>query len=355
MKQKSRFAVRKRGQDGSYRFSILLVQHKGLAMLVRSLLSIAIVFVLAGSSQGQETKAKPDPRIAPIQSMIGSYVEAFNEKKLDKVTGFWAEDCTYTDRTTGERVESREAMQADLKNVFEEQPKLKLAGTVDRVKFVTDDVAQVEGQTVMGSPELEPVRMLFSAILVKKGEGWQISSMEESAVPEVATPYEALKQLDWLVGRWVDQSGTATVENRVRWSNSAAFLIRSFTMHTDNGIAQEGTQVIGWDPRAKQIRSWAFNSDGSFGEGLWSKSGNDWLIKSSQTLQDGKAASGTYVLEKVNDDTLRIRLIGHTIDGAPQPASDAVTMMRSELPPTEEGEEATTESTSADSEAKPKP
>ena len=29
------------------------------------------------------------------------------------------------------------------------------------------------------------------------------------------------------------------------------------------------TQRIGWDPAAKQIRSWEFDSEGGFGEGTW--------------------------------------------------------------------------------------
>lgn len=323
--------------------------------LKRCLLSVAVVLVVAGSSSGQEANAKPDPRVESVQSMIAAYVEAFNAQQLEKIAQLWAEDCSYTDRTTGERVEGREGLQADLQKVFNEQPKLKLAGTVERVKFITDHVAQVEGQTVMGGPDLEPVRMLFSAILVKKGETWQFSSLEESAVPAVSSPYQALKQLDWLVGRWVDQGEQATVENQIRWSANATFLIRSTTVHTESGIAQQGTQVIGWDPRAQQIRSWVFNSDGSFGEGFWSKSGNDWLIKSSQTLPDGKAASGTYVLEKVNPETLRVRLIGHTIDGAPQPAAEAVTMLRAELleESTDNTEKAATDETRDNSEAKP--
>ena len=32
-----------------------------------------------------------------------------------------------------------------------------------------------------------------------------------------------------------------------------------------------GTQLIGWDPRIRQIRSWVFDSDGGFSEALWSQ------------------------------------------------------------------------------------
>jgi uncharacterized protein (TIGR02246 family) len=308
------------------RFSPSLV--KDVAMFQRLRLLVVMLFAIPGIGWGQETEPKKDERTEAIQAMVAAYVEAFNKKDLEKVSLAWAEDCSVTDRATGERVEGRAAMKDDLKAGFEAQPALRLSAEVGRVKFITDDVAQVEGHTVVAGPNDDPVESSFSAIFTKSGNNWQIKSLEESAVPIPATPYDALKELDFLVGRWVDEAEGSRVETAIRYSPSEAFLIRSFAVHTEEGVDQEGTQVIGWDPRAKHIRSWAFNSDGSFGEGVWTKSGDEWLIKSSQTLADGGVASGTYVLSKENDDTLQMQLIGHTVNGAPQPASDPVTMIR---------------------------
>ena len=60
----------------------------------------------------------------------------------------------------------------------------------------------------------------------------------------------------------------------------------------------------------------------------WSSSGDDWLIKSSQTLADGNAASGTYILTKVSDDEVTLKLIGHEVEGEPQPTGPAATLVR---------------------------
>ena len=130
------------------------------------------------------------------------------------------------------------------------------------------------------------------------------------------------------MGRWVDQSDTVRVDTTIRWTADQAFLLRSHAVHDENGLARQGTQVIGWDPRSKEIRSWSFNSDGSFGDGTWSKNDDQWLIKSSQTLPDGQAASGTFVLTRIDDNTVSLQLIGHQIEGEPQPASEVVTMVR---------------------------
>jgi uncharacterized protein (TIGR02246 family) len=297
-------------------------------MFQRPCLLVVMLFAIPGMGLSQEAEPKKDERTDAVKAMVAAYVEAFNKKDLEKVSQAWAEDCTVTDRSTGERVEGRAAMKEDLKAGFEAQPDLKLSAEVDRVKFLTDDVAQVEGHTVVAGPNDDPVTSTYSAILTKAGDKWQIKSLEELAAPEPATPYDALKELDFLLGRWVDDGEDSRVETNIRYAPSEAFLIRSFVVHTEEGVDQEGTQVIGWDPRAKQIRSWTFNSDGSFGEAIWTKSGDEWLIKSSQTLADGGAASGTYVLSKESDDSLQLQLIGHTVNGSPQPASDPVTMRR---------------------------
>ena len=42
-----------------------------------------------------------------------------------------------------------------------------------------------------------------------------------------------------------------------------------------------GTQRIGWDPVAGQFRSWDFDSQGGYSEGLWSRDGDRWIIKMS--------------------------------------------------------------------------
>ena len=39
-----------------------------------------------------------------------------------------------------------------------------------------------------------------------------------------------------------------------------------------------GIQVIGWDPIAKAIRSWTFDSNGGFAEGKWEHRGDRWFI-----------------------------------------------------------------------------
>ncbi len=279
-----------------------------------------IVSLLVGHLAAAELRADE----AAVRKTIATYVEAFNKQDLKTVASLWAANAVYTDRETGERTEGREAITADIGTVFKERPSTRLTGRVDRVRFITPDVASVEGQTSVGAADGEPVLSTFSAIFVNQSGKWLFNSIDESPLPRPATSYEALRNLEWLVGRWVDDSNGVRVDTTFRWTANRAFLLRSFAVQRDGDVAQQGTQIIGWDPRSRQIRSWTFNSDGSFGDATWSKNGDEWLIKTAQTLSDGKAASGTYVLTKLDTNTLTLQIIGREIEGEPQPATPAV-------------------------------
>ena len=75
-----------------------------------------------------------------------------------------------------------------------------------------------------------------------------------------------------------------------------------------------GTQRIGWDPLAKTIRSWSFDSEGGFTEGVWSRQGNQWIIKTTGVTSDGKAASSTNYMTRLHKHRLtwesRDRFVG---------------------------------------------
>lgn len=293
--------------------------------MTRSLKSLAGLVVLTAlhvlplSAQANEEE---------LRAFFKSYAEAFNNKDAAAVGSMWTEDATHLDRETGERTTGRAAIQADVEEAFKTQPKASLAGQPQHVQVITPDVIRIEGQSSIAAPGETPSVSQFTAIVVKQDGKWQIASIEEAPVTAPSDAASALSELDWLVGSWVDDSEEMRVDTKVRWAPNQAFLIRSFVVQMGDEVARQGTQVIGWDPRSREIRSWSFDSDGSFGDGVWSKSGEDWLVKSSQTLADGRAASGTYVMTKVDDNTITMQLIGHEVEGQPQPMTEAVTVVR---------------------------
>lgn len=268
-----------------------------------------------------------------VRQVVNAYVDEFNNHDASGLAALWEEDAVYVDRNTGERVEGRAALEQDFAKLFEDQPEAQLSGDVDTIDFVTDDVANVEGRAAVFIPNAAPNETAFTATLVRHGDRWLLHSVREANIPTPPSSHAALQRLAWMVGDWVDESGDLRVDTSVKWSPNDAFLLRSFVVQDAEGPLREGTQVIGWDPRSQGFRSWTFNSDGSFGDGVWTKSEDHWLVSSTQTLANGSAATGTYVLTPVDDNSMTVKLIGHEIDGEPQPATAAVTMVRATAQP----------------------
>jgi hypothetical protein len=145
---------------------------------------------------------------------------------------------------------------------------------------------------------------------------------------EVAQPVSPLHDLEWMVGKWIDQGDETTITTECSWKHAGKFLARSFKITTSGMVTLEGTQVIGWDPIEGQIRSWTFDSEGGIGSGRWIRDGNRWLVKTSFTLASGERASAINIITFVNQDTLQWQSTNREIAGELQPSIPEVTVVR---------------------------
>ena len=126
------------------------------------------------------------------------------------------------------------------------------------------------------------------------------------------------------------------IAGSVGWIKSRrAFLVRSYKVERDNQEPWEGSQVIGWDPRNKEIRSWTFDSDGSFDEGTWSRHGDTWHVALSRTLENGGIASATQVLKKTGADSYTVQMVAREVNGDPVPSSEVLKVIRASKKPGE--------------------
>jgi uncharacterized protein (TIGR02246 family) len=269
-----------------------------------------------------------------IKAAIKAYVEAFNKHDHAALGAMWSETGVYTDKETGVKSEGREAIQKEFEELFKEQTQARLAGEITDVRFIKPDVALIEGQASVSYPGEEPGFSAFSAVMIKSGDKWLLDSVSEADVPLPPTSREALAELEFLIGSWQDDSKEAMVSTQVRWSPGEAFLIRSFVAQLGDEEYQ-GTQVIGYDPAIEQIRSWSFYSDGSFGDAVWSKNGDEWIVKGTHRLADGSLAAGTQVITVEDENTLSVQLIAQSVDGEPAPSSEPIKVVRMEDAPAE--------------------
>ena len=93
------------------------------------------------------------------------------------------------------------------------------------------------------------------------------------------------------------------------------------------------SQRIGWDPLARQIRSWEFDSAGGFGEGRWSRDGDRWTIKHMGVLADGMASSATNIMTNERQDMLSWVSTDRVVGDETLPDTESDVLVRVPPPP----------------------
>ncbi|MFT3882964.1 MAG: nuclear transport factor 2 family protein [Gemmatales bacterium] len=287
-------------------------------MLKYLLPALCLCCCSAWAMSPQDAAAKPavSAEEATVTEILKVYADVYNKHDVEKLIEYWSPNAVAINTDTGSRVVGRDALKAAFQQSFKAQPEMKLAIRLKHFRFIKPDFLSIEGESVVTNPSQDPDENTFSAILVKVGDKWQIEQASESPLPTPATPYDGLKGIEWMVGTWADDSKGVSVESVMSWNPKKTLLIRKYTVQYENETEPEtGTQVIAWDSRAKTIRSLSFSSDGSFGEGTWSSSDNEWRVKFNYTTTEGSLVSGTQVLTKVDDNTIKVQTVGQEIDG----------------------------------------
>jgi len=266
--------------------------------------------------------AQDAPRIEDqkaIQTVIESYVKAFNAQDAEKLVSYWAENGDYVD-LRGRMIKGRENIQAEYDTFFKAFGKPTMTIKVSALDFGNEDVVIEDGIREILFPENEPSReMRYTAIHVKKDGKWLVQSVRDAVVFEDSN-YDYLRGLEWMVGEWLDEEeGGVAIQTRCDWSTNRNFLIRSFTTMVNGEETIGGTQWIGWDPVKGNIRSWLFDSDGGYGEGAWTQDGDKWIVESNSVSPNGKLVKETHVITFLDQDTMNLETGNRTLDGEPLP------------------------------------
>ncbi|HEV3002838.1 MAG TPA: nuclear transport factor 2 family protein, partial [Pirellulales bacterium] len=262
-----------------------------------------------------------------IIQAIDSYVDAYNRGDARAVADHWAETGEWVS-PSGRKIVGQAAIRAEMEALFDDQPGVEISVDRPSLRFLADDVAVEEGTVHVVRPNEDGSDSTYIAIHVKRDGHWKLDSVRETSLPDAEPAGAELGQLEWLVGRWIDQSPVATVEAGVVWTKNKKFLNWSFKLLVPGMDDLEGTQVIGWDPAAGTIRSWMFDSDGGFGGGTWTRDDDRWIVTFSQVLPDGRIASAMNIYTRVNADTYTWQSTRRQVDGEPLPDIEEVTVVR---------------------------
>jgi uncharacterized protein (TIGR02246 family) len=270
---------------------------------------------------------------AAIEKAVASYTAAFNARDAKALAARWSPEAVYINPLTGSQVEGREAIAKEFTAILAHLEDTKLAVDVESIRFISPSVAVENGVARLISADGRPQESSYTAIHVKRDGKWLLDRVTELDIPVVLSHYEQLKELEWMLGTWVDGDDHASIETTCQWTRNKNFITRSFTVSVEDRIDMTGMQLIGWDPAAKQIRSWVFDSDGGFAEGRWTKKDNRWSITTTGTTHDGLKATSVNVITYVDDNQFKWQSVNRTVDGELLPNIDEVVVVRSQ--PTE--------------------
>ena len=174
-----------------------------------------------------------------------------------------------------------------------------------------------------GAPEISR----FTAIYVKEDGHWLQAAVRDEPAGNL-TVHDRLKELEWLVGEWVNESQEAVVFTTCKWADNGNFLLREFTVKTQGKPVMSGSQRIGWDPVKRQFKSWVFDSEGGFVEAYWTRDGNQWVVKAEGVQQNGEPASATNIITRLGKDRIGWQSVNRTLGGAAVPGVDEFTLVR---------------------------
>ncbi len=263
------------------------------------------------------TSAQDDRRVADeaaIRKAVDAYVAAFNKADARALAAMWAPEAVYSNPITHEEVTGREAIEKQFAGIFADAKGAKLESTTLTIEFVSPNVAIEQGVAKVIVPDQSAEESRYSAVYVKSSGEWLLDRVTEESVPAVSSNYEKLKDLEWMVGRWIDEDDEITVVTECSWTRNNNFLVRSFTVQVSDTIDMSGIQIIGWDPVAKKIRSWVFDSDGGFGQATWTRKGDQWFVQQSGVLADGRQSSSVNIIRYVDEKTCTIQSVDRTVN-----------------------------------------
>jgi uncharacterized protein (TIGR02246 family) len=283
-------------------------------------------FILAGAclcaAPFTWTQTRPNTETAPaispdeqqIRQSVVKYVELYNAHQSAALAELYAADARMVFRD-GTEINGREEIAKAIDANFTEFPKSALSVVVDSIRFLTPEVAVEEG-TTSDFPDGETLaaRSRYTILHVKKNGQWSMQSIRVQE-EESTSAYRELQPLEWLVGEWIDEGRTENVETTFRWDDNKAFLLEEFQVVRSGSVVLRGSQRIGWDAQAKQIRSWIFDNAGGFSEATWTNVDGVWISKAKGVSAEGVSTSATRILEQAASNrvlcTLKDRLAGN--------------------------------------------
>jgi uncharacterized protein (TIGR02246 family) len=270
----------------------------------------------ASKSTPAASRSKDDEA---IRRAAAAYRDALSKRDAGAIAACWTKDADYVDQLG--RVYKVQPGLALAKEQSQEDPHIAHLSTrmeTLSVRLLTPDVAIEDGafERAVSDPAQAP-HGRYTAVWVKRDGKWLIDGMRETPV-RADISSQPLQGLAWMIGDWVAESQQLSAEVSCAWGGSKAFIVAHLKMEPKGAKPITATQLIGWDPTQQRVRSFMFDSRGTFTDGVWTNDGDAWVAATTSIMPDGKRLSSTKVYSRVDDNTAIWESVDDEAGGLPR-------------------------------------
>lgn len=279
-----------------------------------ALVSLGVSFMTAQDKTAKGPGREADKQA--IDKLMKENMQAFNNRDAAAIAASWTAEGEYI-RNDGEPIRGRADIQKGYAAFFKTlKGKPTLEVQTDNLRFPSADTAVSEVTLRLKNEQGEVIGSSWrNTLAVREGGQWKVALVQEWDRDNALD--DGLKDLEWLIGTWRMDTKDRDVTTTYEWDENKAFIRGKYTVKQGAKVTESGTQMFGKDNADGGIRSWVFQSDGGFGDGLWARDGKKWTVDFAGVTPEGKRLNATVIYIRVDADTFTWQSVQQTVDGQP--------------------------------------
>jgi ketosteroid isomerase-like protein len=252
---------------------------------------------------------------AAIRAQLSSLSKELENGDAVGLGFLWTIDGTYID-DGGQETKGRPDLIKRFLSLFKDNGKMLFDLVPENIRLLSNNVGYCEGTVKRKEGQKAVPETRFSMVFVKQDGNWLISSATETPiVSEEPTAHETLTDLSWLLGSWKAERDGGSVRLNADWTPNKNFIRCEYAVSKPNQLPTIDIQIIGWDPRKRQIVSWSFDSSGGFGSASWYRENSKWVVDSTAVERDGSTSRAINVLEPTGTNGFTWQSVNRSVDG----------------------------------------
>ena len=264
---------------------------------------------------------------AAVKKLGDEFVSAFAKRDAAAIASHYTNEGEFI-RNDGETIRGKGEIEKAYATYFKTlSGKKKLDVQVDSLRFPSTDTAIAEVTLRLKGDDSETEASSWrETLLVREGGQWKVAVTREW--DRDTTEDDTLKDVEWLIGTWEASGKDREATTSYEWDENKAFIRGKYSVKEKGKVVESGIQFIGKDNNDGVIRSWAFQSDGGFGGGVWTREGKKWTVDVHGVMADGKELTATNVYIKLDPNTFSWQSVNRKLDDEPIPDTAPIKVTR---------------------------